>query len=84
MILYYCVPQEVERTAAVAAWRRLTASCRMKQQQLHLAAAAVAAAADAGFDLDAPGAAVADGDDVEALKVRPRASCCHGFCSAWL
>lgn len=59
--------QEMEREAAVATWRRLTASCHAKQQQL---SAAVEAAAAAASDAAAEGTAAAgDSSDIDALKV---------------
>lgn len=63
--------QEMERDAAVATWRRLTASCHAKQQQLAAAEALTAAAAAAASgDTAAEGAgAVGDSSDIEALKV---------------
>lgn len=71
------MPQEVERDAAVATWRRLTASCHAKQQQLDAAEAALAAAAAAGEEESgAATAAALDADDLHDLKVCDVLRCC--------
>lgn len=54
--------QEVERDAAVAAWRRLTASSHVKQQQLDAASSPAAAATASGDTADAD-------EDLQHLKV---------------
>jgi hypothetical protein len=61
----------MERDAAVATWRRVTASCHAKQQQLAAAEVLTAAAAAAASgDTAAEGTGVVGGSsDIEALKV---------------